>query len=153
MRRFAASIGYAFEVKAIEGGAKGLCNRRRREVTVEEVGDDFSPNAQIAAGVHELAHALVVVDLQKDDPKLSYAEEEVVVECVAYTVCASLGLDISDSSANYMMSWGKGGEIELYAALIDRLARRLEETLLSEGARDEQADPASREMMKLAMAA
>ena len=29
----------------------------------------------------------------EEDPELSYAEEEVVVECVAYTVCGPLGLD------------------------------------------------------------
>jgi hypothetical protein len=130
LRRFAASIGYAFEVKAIPGGAQGKCNRSERRIAVEEVGGDFSPNAQIAVGVHELAHALVVVDRQEGDPKLRYGQEEVVVECVAYTVCASLGLDISGSSVPYMTGWSRGDEVERYADLIDRLARRLEDALL-----------------------
>jgi len=128
--RFAASIGYAFEVKAIPGGAQGKCNRSKRRIALEEVGGDFSPNAQIAVGVHELAHALVVVDRQEGDPKLRYDEEEVVVECVAYTVSASLGLDTSGSSVPYMTGWSKGDEVERYADLIDRLARRLEDALL-----------------------
>lgn len=128
--RFAASIGYAFEVKAIPAGAQGKCNRSERRIAVEEVGGDFSPNAQIAVGVHELAHALVVVDRREGDPKLRYGQEEVVVECVAYTVCASLGLDISASAVPYMTGWSKGDEVERYADLIDRLARRLEDALL-----------------------
>jgi antirestriction protein ArdC len=128
--RFAASIGYAFEVKAIPGGAQGKCDRGERRIAVEEAGGDFSPNAQIAVGVHELAHALVLVDRQEGDPKLRYGQEEVVVECVAYTVCASLGLDISGSSVPYMTGWSKGDEVERYVDLIDRLARRLEDALL-----------------------
>jgi hypothetical protein len=130
LERVAASIGYGFEVEAIDGGAEGLCDRRQQRITVEEVSESFSPNAQIAAGVHELAHALVVVDRRDDDPKLRYGEEEVVVECVAYTVCASLGLDISGSAVPYMTDWSKGDEVEGYAGLIDRLARRIEDNLL-----------------------
>jgi hypothetical protein len=53
-----------------------------------------------------------------------------VVECVAFTVCASLGLDISGSSIPYMTGWSKGDEVERYAELIDRLARRIEDALL-----------------------
>ena len=130
LKRFAGTIGYDFRVEAIEGAGKGLCQRDKKRITVEVVGEDLSPNAQIAVGVHELAHALVVVDRQKDDPKLRYGQEEVVVECVAFTVCASLGLDISGSSIPYMTGWSKGDEVERYAGLIDRLARRIEGTLL-----------------------
>lgn len=130
LSRLAGSIGYAFKVEAIDGRAEGLCHRGEKWIAVEEVGEDFSPNAQIAAGIHELAHAFVVVDRQEDDPRLSRAQEEVVVECVAYTVCASLGLDTSGSSVPYMTGWSKGDEIERYAELIDRLARRIEDALL-----------------------
>jgi hypothetical protein len=41
-----------------------------------------------------------------------------VVECVAYTVCSTLGLDTAGYSVPYMTSWSRGGEIERYAALI-----------------------------------
>jgi antirestriction protein ArdC len=135
LRAFAASIGYAFHVQPIPGGAQGKCDRSGKKITVEEVTGDFSPNAQIAVGVHETAHALVVEDRQDDDPKLRYGQEEVVVECVAYTVCASLGLDTSGSSVPYMTGWSKGDEVDRYAQLIDRLARRIEDVLL--GAHDD----------------
>ncbi|MDX6610196.1 MAG: hypothetical protein QOF85_2121 [Solirubrobacterales bacterium] len=72
----------------------------------------------------------MVVDCQEDDSKLTRAQEEVVVECVAYTVCASLGLDTSGSSIPYMTGWSKEDEVGRYAELIDRLARRIEDALL-----------------------
>ena len=89
---------------------------------MEPVGEQFSANAQVATTVHELAHALVRCERREEDPSLSYAEEEVVVECVAFTVCSTLGLDTGGSSVPYVASWGSGEEIERYAALIDRLA-------------------------------
>ena len=153
LKRFAASIGYAPSVTAVAGDAMGMCDRGDKWIAVEEAGETFSPNAQIAVGVHELAHALVVVDRQDDDPKLRYDEEEVVVECVAYTVCATLGLDISGSAVPYMTGWSKGEEIERYAELIDRLARQLEDALFSEGEPSEQGETAGRETAELAVAA
>ena len=130
LSRLAGSIGYAFRVETISGPAEGLCHRGEKWIAVEEAGEGFSPNAQIATGIHELAHAFVVVDRQEDDPKLSRGQEEVVVECVAYTVCASLGLDTSGSSIPYMTGWSKEDEVGRYAELIDRLARRIEDALL-----------------------
>ncbi len=69
LRRFAVLIGYVFEVKAIPGGAEGQRNRNKRRIAVEETSERFSPNAQIAVGIHELAHALVL-SIAKSDPKL-----------------------------------------------------------------------------------
>jgi antirestriction protein ArdC len=129
LKALARLIGYAFEVGPVEGGAQGWCDRDKKRIAVEVVGEEFSANAQIAVGLHELTHALVVVDRQEGDPKLRYGQEEVVVECVAYTVCATLGLDTSGSSIPYMTGWSKGDEIERYAGLIDRLARRIEDAL------------------------
>jgi antirestriction protein ArdC len=152
LSRLAGSIGYAFKVEEIDGRAEGLCHRGEKWIAVEEVGEGFSPNAQIAVGVHELAHALVVVDRQEDDPKLRRGQEEVVVECVAFTVCASLGLDTSGSSIPYMTGWSKGDEIERYAGLIDRLARRIEDTLREVEAPQEE-DNAREAMPEVALAA
>jgi hypothetical protein len=81
----------------------------------------------VATQLHELAHALLRCERQEDDPELAYAEEEVVVECIAYTVCGAVGLDTAGFSVPYLASWSDGGEVERYAALIDRLAGRLED--------------------------
>ena len=43
-----------------------------------------------------------------DDPELSYAEEELVVESIAYTVCGSVGLDVSGYAIPYLASWSEG---------------------------------------------
>ena len=94
----------------------------------------FSANAQVGVEIHELAHALVRCDRREEDPKLTYAEEEVVVECVAHTVCATVGLDTAGWSVPYMATWGEGDEIARYAELIDRLATRLEDAALAVGA-------------------
>jgi antirestriction protein ArdC len=91
-------------------------------------------NSELKTLIHELSHALIRRERRGDDPELSRDEEEVVVECVAYTVCASVGLDTSGYSIPYVASWSEGGEIERYAALIDRLAGRLEDAVLAEGA-------------------
>ncbi|MGH2941118.1 MAG: hypothetical protein ACRDPE_23715 [Solirubrobacterales bacterium] len=73
------------------------------------------------------------IDRREADPKLDYAAEEVVVESVAYSVCASL--DSSGSAVPYVTGWAErveGDLIEAYAELIDRLARRLETVVCAE---------------------
>jgi antirestriction protein ArdC len=128
---FGASLGYTVAVENIPGSALGYCAPSRHRIGVEAVSDAFSPNAQVATEVHELAHALVRCDRREDDPELTYREEEVVVECVAFSVCSTFGLDTSGDSVPYLASWSEGGEIERYASLIDRLASRLEDAALT----------------------
>lgn len=131
LARFATSIDCHVVVEEIPGQANGYMQPATGKIGIEEAGPEFSPNAQVATEVHELAHALVRRDRREDDPELTYGREEVVVECVAYTVCAALGLDTSGWSVPYAASWGEGDEIERYAGLIDRLATRLEDIALS----------------------
>lgn len=129
LRELGASIGSAIRARWIPGPAKGYYEPATRDIVVEEVGEGFSANAQVATTIHELSHALVRCERLEEDPRLSYAEEEVVVECVSHAVCASVGLDIAGAAVPYMASWGSGEEIERYAALIDRLARRIEDAV------------------------
>ena len=66
------------------------------------------------------------------DVALTYAEEELVVESVAFTVCRGLGLDPSGASIPYLACWSEAAElatIERTAALIDRMAGRMEAVL------------------------
>jgi antirestriction protein ArdC len=127
LRDFGDLIGSPVRVE--EGATVGSYNLSSRRIRVDPVGLDFSANAQVATTIHELSHALVRSDREAGDPKLGYGEEEVLVECVAMAVCGTVGLDTSRSSVPYMASWGTGVEIERYAALVDRLARRLEEAV------------------------
>ena len=92
------------------------------------------PTPRSASASTSLPTRLVRHSHQDDDPKLTYAEEEVIAESVAYTVCSTVGLDTAGSSIPYLATWGEGAEgepIERYAALIDRLARRLEDVALA----------------------
>jgi antirestriction protein ArdC len=137
---FAATLGYTVLVEAVPGAAWGYCLPSKRRIGVEPVRGEFSANAQVSTLIHEVAHALVRCDRLEEEPKLTYAEEEVVVECVAYTVCSTVGLDTSGCSVPYMTSWSKGGEIERYAELIDRLAERFENVALDGGIPDWEED-------------
>ena len=106
----------------------GFYEPRTRRIVVNHCR---SVNGQAATLIHELAHALVRCDRQPEDPALSYAEEELVVESVAYTVCGACGLD---AAVPYLASWAEQAElqtIEQTAKLIDRLARRIEDPLLT----------------------
>lgn len=64
-------------------------------------------NQQVSVTCHELAHALVRVDRQDDDPELDYATEELVVESVAFTIIRSLGIDADAASIPYLASWAE----------------------------------------------
>jgi antirestriction protein ArdC len=126
--RLAASIGSAVAFEPISGPTHGFYEPSSRRIVIDDAA--ASANAQVATLTHELAHALLRCESGDEDPSLTYAEEEVVVESVAYTVCSSLGLDSTGFSVPYMTSWSQGTEIERYAALIDRLATRLEDAVL-----------------------
>jgi antirestriction protein ArdC len=131
---FATTIGYTVAVEEIPGSALGYCSPDRRHIGVETISEEFSANAQVGVEIHELAHALVRCDRREEDPDLTYGDEEIVVECVAYTVCSTVGLDTSGWSVPYMATWGEGDAIARYAELIDRLATRLEDAVLASGA-------------------
>lgn len=134
---FADSLDLEVSIEKVPGAAVGYHEPATGRIVVEDVGPAFSANAQVSVLIHELAHALVRLDRRDEDPKLDYASEEVVVESVAFSVCASLGLDSSSSAVPYVAGWAErseGDPIEAYAELIDRLARRLEDVVLGVGA-------------------
>ena len=82
--------------------------------------------------MHELAHALVRADRQEEDPELDAAAEELVAETVAYSVCASSGIEPGEFSISYLAGWSEQTPIttiERTAALIDRLSRRIEDAV------------------------
>ena len=132
---FSDSLELEVAIEPVPGAALGYHEPATGRIVVEDVGPEFSSNAQVSVLVHELAHALARIDRREDDPKLDYASEEVVVESVAYSVCAVLGLDSGGSAVPYVAGWSEAAEgdpIESYAELIDRLARRLEAVVCDE---------------------
>ena len=122
----AAEIGYSVRI-CDTGAAEGIC---RREPKVIEIAERLEPNGRLAAGVHELAHALVGDD--ELAPKLTYAEEELVVESVAYCVCQTVGLATDANSIPYLASWAEAADLQVLeraATLTARLADRIETAL------------------------
>lgn len=84
--------------------------------------------------VHELAHALVAAEGDRDDLTLNYAQEELVVESVTYTVAGALGPRVDGYAIPYLASWSQGTDlavIEDAAGLIDPLAKRIEDSVLA----------------------
>lgn len=125
-----ASIGSEVRVVPLADELGGFYEVASRRIVVSARS---SVNGQVATLVHELAHALVRHDREDGDPELSYAEEELVVESVAYTVCGAAGLDVTGQAIPYLASWSEQAELETIertTKLIDRLARRIEDPLL-----------------------
>jgi hypothetical protein len=123
---FAGDIGCTVAFEPMSGGRAGSFEVDAGRI---RISDRLSPNGQAKTLVHELAHALVRNDHAEGDPQLGYAAEELVVESVAFTVCGSLGLDTAGYSIPYLTSWAQvaeAGTLERAAAMIDRLARRIE---------------------------
>jgi hypothetical protein len=89
-------------------------------------------NHQVKTLVHELAHALIH-RTATDGLELSYAEEEIVVESIAFSVVGGLGIDISGYSIPYLTSWSQDDAdveiVEACAELIDHHARRIERAI------------------------
>ena len=136
LEALAAELGYRMIVTNT-GPAEGKCYRQLKLI---ELSDQLQPNGRLAAGIHELGHALVGLDDLA--LKLSYAEEELIVESVAYCVCQTLGLATDANSIPYLASWAEAADLavlERAAALTARLADRIEASLIST---PQEAEPA-----------
>jgi len=113
------------------GGPDGVCDYRRRRISIDE---GLAANARVATLVHELGHALVASELA-DDGSLTKELEELVVEAVAYLALAAAGLDTGRDSVPYIASWQGENALEQLrrtAELIDALARRIEQAIDAE---------------------
>ena len=103
--------------------ASGFCTPIRSLVPRSDVG-------RLAAGIHELAHALVGEDAAA--ARLTYAQEELVVESIAWSCCQTVGLDTTANSIPYLTSWAQSASLEILeqtAALTGRLADRIDAAL------------------------
>ena len=124
----AKAIGVTVEVTdAIPGDGRYVIADKAIQIQV-----GMSPNQQVVALVHELAHALVREDKREGDPILTYAREELVAESVAYIVASGLGFDSSENSIPYLAAYAEQTGPEAWqqiAELTSRLAGRIEEAL------------------------
>jgi antirestriction protein ArdC len=141
----ADELGVTVMTLDLPDGVDGFYEATRRTIGISS--GLTSDNARAATRVHELAHALVRLDHDEQDPQLDYAEEELVAESVAYTVIAGgLGIDMTGASVPYLASWAERAPlatVEAAANLIDRLARRIEGALERDVARADRAEAAA----------
>lgn len=138
--QLADEIGSSVTVKPLPRGCGGSCDTTTLAIAINEAA---SVNQRVKTLAHELGHALVRAEPGEVDAPLSYDEEELVVESVAFTVCGSLGIDTSGYSIPYLASWSEDAElatIERAAATIDRIARRIEDALDAVDRRDGHVD-------------
>ncbi len=125
----ARALGCTVQLQDLTDGRGGYFRPQTKAIVLNA---DRPVNQRVSTLVHELAHALLRLEREEEDPALSYPEEELVVESVAYTVCGGLGVDTSGFAIPYLASWAQSAEpasIEQTAGLIDRLARRIEHAL------------------------
>jgi len=140
LRRLAADLGSLVELETMPAQRHGYYEPESKRIALN---DTLSVNAQIKTLIHELAHALTRSDRLDEDPELSYAEEELVAECVAYTVCGTAGLDVAGYAIPYLASWSEAASIDTIeqgARLIDRLARRIETAIEATGKAGDEGD-------------
>lgn len=101
------------------GDAKGACSFGRGMIVVK---DGMSQEHTLKTTVHEIAHALLH-DPGKVTPTNSPGgkeapftreEKECQAEGTAYVVCDHFGLDTSDYSIPYIMSWGEDERLSAF---------------------------------------
>lgn len=93
----------------------------------------MSANGKVKTRCHEIAHALIRREREDGDPELDRASEELVVESVAFTCVGTLGIKADGYSVPYLASWAEQSDLsvlEQTAALIGRLASRIEDAVL-----------------------
>lgn len=125
-------------------GARGYFDPSRKLIRAES---ELAPNARLRLLLHEGAHALVSIEQKRAraegvdaSPRLSYAEEECVVEVAGHVAASSLGLNTSSEAVPYVAGWGESGAlaaVERAAVLVDGIAGWLERAAIRED-----ADPA-----------
>jgi hypothetical protein len=125
-------VGVRFD--DLPGRAHGCYEINTQRITIDA---GLSANQKVKTFCHELAHAIVRLDRQPEDPELDYASEELVAESVAFTCVRSLGISAEGYSIPYLTSWAEDTDLEVLeqtAGLIDRLASRIETALHTEPA-------------------
>jgi len=136
----ASHLGSNVSVTTLPPGRGGSYDLRTHAI---EINGAASVNQRVKTLVHELGHRLVRAEQQDGQATMTYDEEELVVESVAFTVCGSLGFDTSSYSIPYLASWSEDAQLETIeraAGVIDRIARRIEDALDNTAGTDADAE-------------
>lgn len=125
----AADLGCSLVIEPHSDGRGGCFVPDLKPISLNDAN---SINHQIKTFVHELSHSLLHQN-DHDEVRLTYFQEELVVESIAPTVVGGLGLDTSCYSIPYIASWSQNEDtldiVETCAGIIDRLAKRIEDAI------------------------
>ena len=114
--------------RRVRGDAAGHGGYYRPADKAIRLAEGKPANHSVHTLIHELPHALLAA--QTDDLRFDYAQEELVVESITYTVAGALGLPVDGFAIPYLTSWSEDTDlavIERAAGTIDRLAKRIED--------------------------
>jgi hypothetical protein len=100
----AADVDYRVVTEPMSQDIGGYCNPSECLIGLN---DESTINQRAKTLVHELSRMLVHSGDSEDGETFSYAEEELIVEAVAFTVTESMGLGTSDYSIPYLASWSQ----------------------------------------------
>jgi antirestriction protein ArdC len=126
----AQELGCPVEEEPMRDGCRGYYEIASGRIAIDA---SLSANGKVKTRCHELAHALIRREHQERDPELDRASEELVVESVAFTCVGALRIKTDGYSVPYLASWAEQSDLsvlEQTAALIDRLATRIEDAVL-----------------------
>jgi hypothetical protein len=130
--KFASEIGTPVNFEPIAGPVRG-CHEPGTGAIVIDASPDFPPAARARRLIYELASVLIDEDPRRRFLKMGAQERETVSGSVEYCVSMAAGLRRSDNPIPVPAEWAMEGAIVAvgYAALVDRVARRLETALRS----------------------
>lgn len=114
----------------IDSGAKGYYHTVDHRIALQE---GMSQVQTIKTAVHEISHSLMhskgPKELSPDDPRLTRNVKEVEAEAVAYTVSQHYGIETSDYTFAYILSWSQGKDTSELKASLDRIRQAADELI------------------------
>jgi hypothetical protein len=124
LSRLASEVGYSVAFERRYGSEDGGVVWETRTISINNC---VSSNRQVRALVSILALLIEIEEREGTALDLSYTEEALVVDSIAFTVCRTIGLD-TEIPAPTMSSWPQASPetIERAAQMVDQVAARIE---------------------------
>ena len=113
-------------------GAKGICSYLDEKIVIKAGMSDMQT---LKTMIHEVTHAklhdprALTNEANKEETSISRNEKEVQAECTAFLVCEHFGLDSSDYSIPYIMSWGEDKKLTPLTNSLDAILKASDEII------------------------